>query len=109
MESAEARDNMVKRVHACRAKFPNFGDIPLVEEAAGDYSVSLPSMSEAGYISALYAVCANGHMIGRTATGIVGKIKRNPGQTKPTGATHGFSVGQATSEQIKAAKKKPRA
>jgi len=75
--NAEKRDAMVARVQATFAKYPTWAELPVVKKR-GDVTVNMvpdgmvdgqPSFSEQAYVAALYEVCAEADVTGRSAEG----------------------------------------
>lgn len=82
MKSAAERDRVVGAVHTIRAKWRWLEDVPLagivdaetanVVFIAGGASLDHGPAADVAYVEALYAICARGALLGRTATALVG-------------------------------------
>jgi hypothetical protein len=68
MKSNEAREMMVERVQAAKARWPSLSDLP--DGVTSDYGVSVDAAlfgidPGQAYVKALYAACYRGEPVGR--------------------------------------------
>lgn len=72
MKDDESRKAMVNLVQETYAKWPNFLSLPELDNS-GDFSCPAADRTAVAYMQALYAICANGTVIGRYGNDVIGK------------------------------------
>lgn len=77
MKNDEARQAMVKKAHATFEKYRTFSAVPELKAIPTDIeTVAFPEagLSQPRYVEGLYAICANGDLLGRHGGDLIGSV-----------------------------------